>query len=253
MRIVVTGGRGVLGTEIVRRLEARGATVTSAFRRTGVDLATGEGLEAAFHAADCVVHAATHRLRHRRVDLDGTRRMIKILANRSAPPHLIYVSIVRCDRIPQRYYRVKYACELALERSKLPVTVLRATQFHTLITELASTVTIGPLAFVPRGMSFQPCDHRWIAAELADVALGPAPSGYQRAADRAGPELLSLAEAVRLLRAKDQKPVPRLITIRPIGATLAAFEAGADFPGCRREDRRVLVPRIPGTVALPKR
>ena len=104
----------MLGTEIVRRLEARGATVTSASRRTGVDLATGKGLEAAFHGADCVVHAATHRLRHRRVDLDGTRRMIKILASRSTPPHLIYVSIVGCDRIPQRYYRAKYACELVL-------------------------------------------------------------------------------------------------------------------------------------------
>jgi uncharacterized protein YbjT (DUF2867 family) len=231
MRIVVTGGSGVLGTEIVRRLEARGATVTSASRRTGVDLATGEGLETALHGAECVVHAATHRLRYRRVDLGGTRSMIKILASRSIPPpHLIYVSIVGCDRIPQRYYRVKYACELVLERSKLPVTVVRATQFHTLITEIASTVTIGPVAFVPRGMSFQPCDHRWIATELADLALGPAPSGYHRAADRAGPERVSLAEAIALLRAKEEKPVPRLMTLPAKGGTLRAFEAGANLP-----------------------
>ena len=119
----------MLGTEIVRRLEARGATVTSASRRTGVDLATGKGLEAAFHAADCVVHAATHRLRHRRVDLDGTRRIIKILASRSTPPHLIYVSIVGCDHSPLRYYRAKYASEMVLERSQLPVTVVRASSF----------------------------------------------------------------------------------------------------------------------------
>ena len=225
----MTGGSGLLGTEIVRRLEARGATVTSASRRTGVDLATGEGLEAALQAAECVVHAATHRLRYRRVDLDGTRNMIKILANRSAPPHLVYVSIVGCDRIPQRYYRVKYACELVLERSKLPVTVLRATQFHSLITEIASAVTIGSLAFVPKGMSFQPCDHGWIAAELADVALEPAPSGYQRAVDHAGPERVSLAEAVALLRAKDGKPAPRLISVPARGGTLRAFAAGANL------------------------
>jgi uncharacterized protein YbjT (DUF2867 family) len=230
MRIVVTGGKGLLGTEIVRGLEGRGATVTSASRRTGVDLVTGQGLDAALRSADCVVHAATHRLRYRRVDLDGTRNMIKILASRSTPPHLVYVSIVGCDRIPQRYYRVKYACELALERSKLPATVIRATQFHTLITEIASTVTIGPLAFVPRGMAFQPCDHRWIAAELGDIALGPAPSGYQRAADHAGPARVSLAEAVGLLRAKEGKPVPRLITLPARGGTLRAFQAGADLP-----------------------
>ena len=71
----MTGGRGLLGTELVRRLEGRGVMVSSASRRTGVDLATGKGLEAALHGADCVVHAATHRLRYRRVDLDGTRRM----------------------------------------------------------------------------------------------------------------------------------------------------------------------------------
>jgi nucleoside-diphosphate-sugar epimerase len=61
MKIVVTGGRGRLGTEVVRRLEARGATVTSASRRTGVDLASGAGLEAALQGAECVVHAAVHR------------------------------------------------------------------------------------------------------------------------------------------------------------------------------------------------
>ena len=230
MRIVVTGGKGRLGTEVVRKLEARGATVASASRRTGVDLASGAGLEAALQGAECVIHAATHTLRHRRVDLDGTRRMINIFAGRPAPPHVIYVSIVGCDRSPFRYYRAKYACELVLERSKLPVTVVRATQFHTLVASVARAATVGPLSFVPRGMSFQPCDHRWIAAEIADLALGPAPSGYQRAADLAGPERLSLAEAAALIRGKEAKPTPRLITFPPIGGTLRAYQAGANLP-----------------------
>jgi uncharacterized protein YbjT (DUF2867 family) len=231
MKIVVTGGKGLLGTEVVRRLESRGATVTSASRRTGVDLATGASLETALHGVDCVVHAATHRIRHRRVDLDGTRRMIKILAARSAPPHVIYISIVGCDRIPQRYYRVKYACELALERSQLPVTVIRATQFHALIDEIARLVTVGPLALVAKGMSFQPCDHHWIAAELVDIVLGPAPSGFVRGADRAGPEYVTLADAVGLIRVKHGgKAPPRLITFPALGGTLEAYQAGANLP-----------------------
>jgi uncharacterized protein YbjT (DUF2867 family) len=230
MRIVVTGGQGLLGTEVVRRLEAREATVTSASRRTGVDLATGAGLEAALRGAECVIHAATHPLRHRRVDLDGTRRMINIFASWTAPRHVIYVSIVGCDRSPFRYYRAKYACELVLERSKLPVTVVRATQFHTLVASVARLATFGPLSFVPRSMSFQPCDHRWIAAEIADIALGPTPSGYQRAADLAGPERLSLANAAALIRAEEGRPTPRLLTLPPIGGTLRAYEAGANLP-----------------------
>ena len=230
MRIVVTGGSGPLGSEVVRRLEARGATVTSASRRTGVDLATGTGLEAALDGVDCVVHAASHRLRSRSVDLDGTRRMIKILANRSAPPHVIYISIVGCDHIPLRYYRVKYACELALERSQLPVTVVRATQFHNLIEQIVRTATLGRLALVARGMSFQPCDHRWLAGELADLALGSTPAGFDRVADRAGPERVTLADAVALIRRRDGKPPPRLITLPAIGGTLRAYAAGANLP-----------------------
>ena len=84
------GGMGLLGAEVVRRLEAHGVTVTTASRRTGVDLATGAGLEFALQRVDCVVHAAEHSLRHRTVNFDGTRRMIKILVDRPTPPHVIY-------------------------------------------------------------------------------------------------------------------------------------------------------------------
>jgi uncharacterized protein YbjT (DUF2867 family) len=79
-------------------------------------------------------------------------------------------------------------------------------------------------------MSFQPCDHRWVAAEIADIALGPAPSGYQRAADRAGPERLSLAEAAALIRTTEGRPTPRLVTFPAIGGTLRAYQAGANLP-----------------------
>jgi hypothetical protein len=156
--------------------------------------------------------------------------MIKILANRSTPPHVVYISIVGCDRIPQRYYRVKYACELALERSQLPVTVLRATQFHSLIEQIVRTATLGRLALVARGMSFQPCDHRWVAGELADVALGSTPAGFSRVADRAGAERVTLADAVALIRRRDAKPPARLITLPARGRTLRAYAAGANLP-----------------------
>jgi uncharacterized protein YbjT (DUF2867 family) len=230
MKIVVTGGLGLLGTEVVRRLEGRGVTAIAASRRTGVDLATGKGLEAALEGADCVVHAATHRLRYRRVDLNGTKRMATMLANRPVPPHVIYVSIVGCDRSPQSFYRVKAACELVLERSGQTVTVVRATQFHALLVEIAQVATLGRMAVVARGMTFQPCDHHWVAAELADIALGPAPSGFQRATDLAGPEQISLAEAVSMIRAKNGKSAPRLITLPAIGGTLRAYQAGANLP-----------------------
>ena len=94
-------------------------------------------------------------------------------------------------------------------------------------------MTFGPLSFVPRGMSFRPCDHHWVAGVLADLALEPAPSGYQRAADHAGPERLSLSEAVDVVRAAAGKTPPRMITFPSVGGTLRAFDAGANLPDAR--------------------
>jgi uncharacterized protein YbjT (DUF2867 family) len=155
VNVVVTGGSGGLGREVVSLLRAGGATVTAASRRTGVDLATGEGLPAALDGADVIVHAARHPLKYRAVDVEGTRRIVRILTERSVPAHLIYVSIVGCDRNPYPYYRAKHAAEIVLQRSGLPVTVVRATQFHTLVTKLAGMLGNGPVSLVPR-MSFQP-------------------------------------------------------------------------------------------------
>ena len=87
------GGMGLLGAEVVRRLEAHGVTVTAASRRTGVDLATGAGLESALQRVDCGSMLPSI-LRHRTVNFDGTRRMIKILVDRATPPHVITTSIV---------------------------------------------------------------------------------------------------------------------------------------------------------------
>jgi uncharacterized protein YbjT (DUF2867 family) len=201
----------------------------AASRRTGVDLGTGEGLNRVLQGAEVIVHAASHPMRYRKVDLDGTRRMIKILRDRPDPPHLVYVSIVGCDRNPYPYYRAKYACELVLERSGLPVTVVRATQFHTLVATLARVFGRGPVSVQPQ-MSFQPCDTLWVADRLVEAALGEPPSAYRRASDLAGPEVTTLGEAVDLLRQARGKPPSRAITLPAVGGTLKAFAAGTNLP-----------------------
>ena len=232
MKIVVTGGSGALGRQVVQRLRTGGADAIAASRRTGVDLATGVGLESVLADADVVVHAASHPTRYRRVDLDGTRRMISVLQDRAADrpaPHLIYVSIVGCDRNPYPYYRAKYACELVLERSGLPVTVVRATQFHTLVASIAGAVSHGPVALVPP-ITFQSVDHLRVAEVLAETALADAPDGYRRGADLAGPERTTLAEAIGMLRRQDGRPLPKMITLPAIGGTLRSFAAGSNLP-----------------------
>jgi uncharacterized protein YbjT (DUF2867 family) len=230
MAVVVAGGTGGLGSTLVEELATRGVAAIPASRRTGFDLATGEGVAEVLADADVIVHAARHPVRYRRVDLDGTRRMIKILAEAGRRPHLVYVSIVGCDLNPYRYYRAKHASEIALRKSGLPVTVVRVTQFHDLIAALAGAAR-WPVALVPRNAASQPCERRWVAQRLADVILGSVPDGYRRATDLAGPDVIAVPEAVRLVCEHDGRRIPRLITVPAVGGTLASYAARTNLPG----------------------
>jgi uncharacterized protein YbjT (DUF2867 family) len=181
-------------------------------------------------SADVIVHAASHPLRYRAVDLDGTRRMIRLLKAIGHRPHIVYVSIVGCDRNPYPYYRAKWAAEMVLNRSGLPVTVVRATQFHNLIATAVAAAR-WPVAVVPPNTASQPCERRWIGQQLADITLGPSPEGHRRATDLAGPDVITVSEAIRLVCEKDRRRIPHLITLPAIGGSLKAFAARTNLPG----------------------
>ncbi len=229
MAVVVTGGKGGLGSELVAELESRGVNAIPASRRTGFDLATGEGVAEVLAEAEVIVHAATN-LRFRRVDLDGTRLIIRHLQDTGRGPHIIYVSIVGCDRNPYPYYRAKWACEMVLQKSGLPVTVIRATQFHNLIATLTA-VARWPLAVAPPNAASQPCERSWVAQQLADITLRRAPDGYRRATDLAGPDVITVPGAIRMVCENDGRRIPHLITLPAVGGTLSAFAARTNLPG----------------------
>jgi uncharacterized protein YbjT (DUF2867 family) len=229
VKVVVTGGSGGLGSELVRELRSRGVQAVPASRRTGLDLATGKGLTEALTGADVIVHAASHKFRYRTVDLGGTRRVIGELRQQDSRAHIIYTSIVGADYNPYPYFQAKRACENVLRNSDLPVTVVRATQFHELIATVAGAAR-WPVAFVPSNVTTQPCERTWIAEQLADIALASPPDGYQRSPDLAGPEILTVPEAIRLLCEHDGRKMPKLVTLPKIGRTMKALAAGINVP-----------------------
>jgi uncharacterized protein YbjT (DUF2867 family) len=75
------------------------------------------------------------------------------------------------------YYRAKLAAEKVLSSQDIvPWSILRATQFHTLMEFFLSMLARPPIfATVPFSWQFQPVDARDVATRLCDaVTLGPA-------------------------------------------------------------------------------
>jgi uncharacterized protein YbjT (DUF2867 family) len=187
-----------------------GATVVAG------ELRSGRGLERAVAGADAIVHCASAVWRARATEVDGMRNLIA--ATGAEGPHLLYISIVGVDRIPYFYYRAKLDAEQLLERSGLPWTILRATQFHSLIWRFA----VGRFVVGPKGARAQLIDASEVADRLGElVDAGPS----ERVPDIGGPEILSLHDMARLQR----KVLGRALTVVELplpGKTARAFAAG---------------------------
>jgi uncharacterized protein YbjT (DUF2867 family) len=238
--ILVTGGTGTLGRPLLAELAGAGAPLRVLSRRprprpggppvewvTG-DLATGRGLGEAVRGVGVVVHCATNPIRPRRVDVEGTRRLLAA-ARAAGSPHLAYVSIVGIDRVPFRYYRAKLAAERLVQAAGLPWTVLRATQFHDLLHLGLAALARLPVLPLPRGWRFQPVDTGEVAGRLAALALGE-PAG--RVPDLGGPQVLAVEELARgyLQAAGRRRP---LLPLPVPGAAARGFRAAGHADGRR--------------------
>jgi uncharacterized protein YbjT (DUF2867 family) len=149
--VLVTGGSGMLGSHLVDPLRERGHEVRVLSRRPGAgthsgDLTTGEGVARGAAGAELVLHAASDTRRWGKRDLQQTRTILE--ASRDAR-HLLYTSIVGIDTIPFGYYRRKLACEREIAASRVPHTILRATQLHDLLAMALRAAGRLPIARCP--------------------------------------------------------------------------------------------------------
>jgi uncharacterized protein YbjT (DUF2867 family) len=228
--ILVTGGTGTLGQQVVSRLQeaSREVRVLSRRRRgsqdgpafvTG-DLATGEGLLAAVQGAGTIVHCASNR----KGDAEATRNLVRAAAQ-TGTGHLVYISIVGVDRFPRGYFKSKLEAEGVIAGSGLPWTILRATQFYELIFKGAVRLAKLPVIPVPAGFVVQPVDSGEVATRLTELTLGKAGG---RVPDMAGPQILSFADLIRTyLQVSGRRPRP-VVPIWTPG--IGPIRAGAMYP-----------------------
>ncbi|MDF3337070.1 NAD(P)H-binding protein [Mycolicibacterium septicum] len=201
MRIAVAGATGNIGARVVAALQGAGHEVVAISRSNGVDLTTGQGLDAALAGVRAVVDAisAPPTDRDSTVDYLGTAtRNLLAAEDRAGVAHHVLLSIVGIHDIDGNpHYAGKREQERLVEAGPVPWTVVPATQFHDFAEMVVgwtkqdgpdgATAPIAPLLV-------QPIDPDDIADVLAEVVVGD-PQG--RHADVAGPQTQDLVDMAR--------------------------------------------------------
>jgi uncharacterized protein YbjT (DUF2867 family) len=225
MKIVVIGGTGRIGSNVVKRLEAQGHEAVPASPASGVDTITGEGLADVLAGADVVVDVANAPVWDDDAVMDffTTSSRNLLAAERDAGVgHHVALTIVGADLLGDSgYMRAKVAQEAEIEAGGVPYTILRSTQFFEFLGQIAETGAEGDTVRLSTGL-MQPVAADDVAATVAELAIG-APAGR---VEIGGPEKLGLDEWARRLFAAtgDERTVVSDSNWRYFGHALQAGE-----------------------------
>jgi uncharacterized protein YbjT (DUF2867 family) len=197
MKIVVIGGTGLIGSQVVKKLREQDHEAVAASPESGVDTITGEGLAAALKNAQVVIDTANSPSFEDKAVMEffttATRNLLAAEAA-SGVAHHVALSVVGSDRLPESgYLRAKLAQEKLIRESKRPYTIVRSTQFFEFARSIAQTATDGQIVRLPSAL-VQPIASEDIAAAVADVALGSPVDGTTEVA---GPEKFPMDEFIR--------------------------------------------------------
>lgn len=222
MKIVVIGGSGLIGSNVVARLHQKGYEVVAASPKSGVNSITREGLAEAMSGAQVVVDVANSPSWEDAAVLaffeTSTRNLLAAEAAAGVGLHLA-LSIVGSERSPDNgYFRAKKAQEDLIKASGRPFTILRATQFFEFVGGIVESGANGDTIRLSPAL-FQPIASDDVAAALADLAVASPVNGT---VEIAGADAAPLDEFARqFLAAKgDRRKVIADVHARYFGSEL---------------------------------
>lgn len=197
MKIAVIGGTGLIGSQVVKCLNAAGHEAVPHAKSTGVDVIGGQGLDEAVAGADAVVNLTNSptfdeaSLAFFQTSMDN----LLAAAQRGGVGHFVILSIVGADQVPELdYYRAKVLQEKILAAGPIPYSIVRATQFMDFMDAVLSWTADADTVRLP-ATPIQPIASKDVADAVAEVAAGAPLNGIRNIA---GPEVFPLDELGRI-------------------------------------------------------
>src|ERR1700761_1632893 len=197
MKIVVIGGTGLIGSQVVNQLQNSGHEVLAASPNNGVNTLTGEGLPEALQGAQVVVDVSNSPS----FDDVPVMNFFKTSNEHLLPAekaagvqHHIALSVVGTQKLQASgYFRAKQVQEDMIRASGIPYTIVHATQFFEFANGILQMCMAGEKVIVPDA-NIQPIASRDVAAFTAKTVLAePA----NKILEIGGPEKFPIVEWIK--------------------------------------------------------
>jgi uncharacterized protein YbjT (DUF2867 family) len=209
--IAVIGATGLVGHQLVELLHAAGRKAVEVSQDSGVDMLTGEGLEAALEGADAVIDVINSPTPDDTAEafFRQTSANLAAAAAQAGLRHYVVLSIVGADDLAPvaGYMRGKLIQEAAAASSGVPWSVVRSAQFHELTAGITESLLVGEELHVPDAQ-IQPIASAELAGILVRVATGE-PLGTIR--EVGGPQRMTFADMARTVLAHQRRDLPVVI------------------------------------------
>ena len=196
-KIVVVGGTGLIGSQVVKNLGEQGYEAVAASPASGVNTLTGEGLAEVLEGASVVVDVSNSPSFEDKAVMEFFKTSTGNLLSAEAAAgvrHHVALSVVGSDSLPDSgYLRAKVAQEDLIKESSIPYSIVRATQFFEFLKAIADSATEGNTVRLPP-VRFQPVAAEDVASEVTKVAIG---SPLNRTVELGGPEQFRFDEFIR--------------------------------------------------------
>ena len=187
MKIVVIGGTGLVGSQVVAKLCEHGHEAIAAAPNTGVNTLTGEGLPEVLQGADVVVDVSNSPSFEDQAVLEffeTTTGNLLAAEKAAGVQHHVALSVVGTQRMAEKgYFKAKARQEQLIVDSGIPYSIVHATQFFEFLKAIAELATDHDTVRLPPVL-FQPMASEDVAAAVGRTAVGRRSTGSSRSAAR---------------------------------------------------------------------